>query len=319
VSKLKLVFTAVLFILVFYFAGLFDPAKRIQLIETFSNPNWFWLIISIVVSILLTLLSAFKWWCLIKSADLKVSFFRTWGYYMVGMLYNLFLPTSVGGDAVRSYSLGKYTDNQVDSLASVFVERYTGLLLLLLFSVIALILNLSIFNHIFITISLGGFCLVLAVIGYLAFFPSALRLVNKLFSNKVNFLDKVLGKIGKFSEAVISYKERKHAISIAFLNSFLFYLVAIVNVYVTARVFSSDISFTSIVLATPIIMLLMNIPLSIGNYGVMEFSYVLVFELLGLGVAVGASTAILMRLKTFLDGLIGVGFVQKMQGSIFIK
>ena len=69
--------------------------------------------------------------------------------------------------------------------------------------------------------------------------------------------------------------------------------------------FELDIDFNAIILATPVIMLLMNIPLSIGNHGIMEFSFTMTFELLGLGAILGLSTALLLRLKSFLDGAIG--------------
>ena len=48
---------------------------------------------------------------------------------------------SVGGDVVRAYELGKYANNQSMSLASVFVERYTGVVVLLLLSLLAVFIS----------------------------------------------------------------------------------------------------------------------------------------------------------------------------------
>jgi len=58
-------------------------------------------------------------------------------------------------------------------------------------------------------------------------------------------------------------------------------------------------------IATPIIMLLMNIPLSFGNIGLMEFAYTNIFLLMGYGAELGAAVAILMRLKSLFDGAMG--------------
>ncbi len=61
----------------------------------------------------------------------------------------------------------------------------------------------------------------------------------------------------------------------------------------------------TIVVATPVIMLMMNIPLSIGNHGIMEAAFTITFEILGLGSILGLSTALLIRLKSIVDGAIG--------------
>ena len=58
-------------------------------------------------------------------------------------------------------------------------------------------------------------------------------------------------------------------------------------------------------LVTPIIMLIMNIPFSLGNLGLMEFAYTSVFVLFGYNPALGLSVALLMRLKSVFDALLG--------------
>ena len=133
-KALRILITIVLLVLVVYLAGLFEESKRAELWQMLTNPNWLWLLICVIVGFLVNFSSALKWWMLANSGGLKVGLVRTWAYYLVGMFYNLILPTSVGGDFVRSYEMGKYTNNQAMSLATVFVERFTGVLVLLLLS-----------------------------------------------------------------------------------------------------------------------------------------------------------------------------------------
>ena len=49
----------------------------------------------------------------------------------------------------------------------------------------------------------------------------------------------------------------------------------------------------------------MNLPVSIGGLGLMEASYTVSFELLGYSAELGLITALVMRAKAVLDGLIG--------------
>jgi len=302
---LRIVFTVILLLLVVYITGLFGAEKRQELWNVLRNPNWFWLIVCILVGILINFASAFKWWMLTQSAGLKAGLGRIYAYYLIGAFYNLVLPTSVGGDVVRAYELGKYTKNQAMSLASVFVERYTGIVMLLLLSIIAVILNLRIFNEPLITISLGLFTIALAVIGWMAINSRLLKLAKRLFAHWHSFIAKVLDKIEKLHQAVLTYRSKRGALAWAMVNSFVFYILAVLNVFTTAKVFDLGVDLNTIIIATPVIMLLMNIPLSIGNHGIMEFAFTMTFELLGLGAILGLSTAILLRLKSVIDGLIG--------------
>ena len=59
------------------------------------------------------------------------------------------------------------------------------------------------------------------------------------------------------------------------------------------------------IIAVPIIMLVMNLPVSIGGLGLMEASYTVGFELLGYSAELGLTTALIMRAKTLIDALIG--------------
>lgn len=302
---LRILATIILLALVVYFAGLFDAEKRSELWQTIKNPDWFWLVVCVLVGVLVNVSSSIKWWMLVKAGGLKVGFVRTWAYYMVGMFYNLIMPTSVGGDVIRSYEMGKYTNNQAMSLASVFVERYTGVVVLLLLSLVAVFINTTQFNVPIITYSLLAFSIALAGLGWLAFDGRSLGLVKRIFGGIHSFIDKIFAKVQKLHEAVLVYRQNKGALSWAFINSLVFYALAVLNVFTTAKVFNVDVDLHAIVLATPVIMLLMNIPLSIGNHGIMEFAFTMTFELLGLGAILGLSTALLIRLKSFLDGAIG--------------
>ena len=304
-KAIRVSMTLVLLLLVIFLAGLFDADKRAELWNTLGNPNWLWLIICVIVGFLVNFSSAIKWCMLANAGGLKVGLFRTWAYYMVGMFYNLILPTSVGGDVVRAYEMGKYTKNQAMSLASVFVERYTGVVVLLLLSLIAVFINATAFNVPIITYSLLAFSVALAGLGWLAFDGRSLGLFKKLFGGIHSVIAKIFAKVEKLHDAVSTFRKSKGALKWAFINSLVFYALAVLNVFTTAKAFELDVDIHIIILATPVIMLLMNIPLSIGNHGIMEFSFTMTFELLGLGAILGLSTALLLRLKSFLDGAIG--------------
>lgn len=297
--------TLALFAFVFYKAGLFSSDSRNQFLELLTQANILMLCLSVLIGILVNVCSAIKWWLLVKARNIQAGLFRIFAYYLVGQFYNLLLPTSVGGDVVRAYELGKFSNKKADALASVFVERYTGVLVLLLLSFIAFVLKLSAFNQQFVIWSLLAFALVLGVMGWMILEPKVFKWFRRISANRFLVIDKVLSKLDKLVLSIGQYKNEKAAIVWAFINSLVFYFMAIVNIYVTTLVFQMDVSFLDIVIATPIIMLIMNIPLSIGNLGIMEFAYTAVFQMMGYSPALGLSVALLMRLKSLLDGAMG--------------
>lgn len=290
---------------VLYQAELFNEDGRARFVQLLQGANVYYLLASIAVGVLVNLVSSFKWYCLTQSQNLNAGFGRIFAYYVVGQFYNLFLPTSVGGDVVRSYELGKFTGRQADSLASVFVERYTGVLTLLVVAALAVLGQLSRFNQDFIIFSLFGFAIVLTMMAWLVidlrpYYWLRGRLIS--YHKKLSF---IFSKLDSLIEAVSNYKNNKIPIVLAFLNSFVFYFFAALNVYVTTLVFQLDVRFVDILIATPIIMLIMNIPLSIGNIGLMEFAYVNVYQIMGYSPTLAISVALTMRLKSLLDGLLG--------------
>lgn len=290
---------------VLYQAGLFSDDGRKELIGLFKGANIYYLLASIALGFVVNLVSSFKWYCLIRSQNMGVSFGRIFAYYVVGQFYNLFLPTSVGGDVVRSYELGKFTGRQADSLASVFVERFTGVLTLLAIAAFAVLGQLSRFKQDFIIFSLIGFAFVLGMMAWLVFDLRPYYWFRQRLTSSFAKLHSIFNKLDRLVEAVSSYRSSKMPIVIAFLNSLLFYFFAVLNVYLTTLIFQLDVGFVDMLIATPIIMLIMNIPLSVGNIGLMEFAYVNVYQIMGYSPSLALSVALTMRFKSLIDGLLG--------------
>lgn len=291
--------------LVCWQVGLFSASGRAVFIETLSGADFGFLLLSIAVGFLINMSSALKWFMLTQSQQLGAGYWRIFSYYLIGQFYNLFLPTSVGGDVVRSYELGKFSGRQADALASVFVERYTGVLVLLLAAGLAVLSQLSVFNVDFVIISLVAFTVILSLVAWMVFDSRLYDALSQRLRVIFPLTNKLFSKLDKLLLAVARYKQHRRALVWAFINSLVFYLIAVLNVYVSALVFDANVALVDVLVATPIIMLIMNIPLSVGNIGLMEFAYINVLQLMGYSPALGLSVAILMRLKSLLDGALG--------------
>jgi uncharacterized protein (TIRG00374 family) len=93
-----------------------------------ANPRL--LALAAAIQVMCVLISAFKWSVLLRANNARQPYRWLARIYFVGQFANNFLPTSVGGDAMRVLALGRRSGNYARASASVFMERLTGFLAL---------------------------------------------------------------------------------------------------------------------------------------------------------------------------------------------
>ncbi len=87
-------------------------------------------------------LTALRWWLLLRAVGLGLPLGRTFCLSMIGNFFNSFLPGGVGGDAMRAYYVTREAPpgERLEAATTVFIDRLlglSGLALLLIFGVIA--------------------------------------------------------------------------------------------------------------------------------------------------------------------------------------
>jgi uncharacterized protein (TIRG00374 family) len=88
-------------------------------------------------------LSAAKWGLVLDIRGQRQPYPWLLGVYLAGQFANNFLPTGIGGDALRAVQLGRRIGSFSQASASVFLERLTGFLALSLIANLALGLSVS--------------------------------------------------------------------------------------------------------------------------------------------------------------------------------
>lgn len=82
-----------------------------------------WVLLAIGWVIISMLISVAKWKMILQAQAIKLSWTELWRAYWAGLFFNNFLPSSIGGDALRIVWVGRLTGDVPGSTASVFVER----------------------------------------------------------------------------------------------------------------------------------------------------------------------------------------------------
>jgi len=304
-QAVRIVVTLGLIAFVVFQAGLDDREGRAEFGRILAGVDPFYLVLSFAVSVLMNAVSSWKWHILVASRRLEAGYMRLFALYYVGKFFNLFLPTGMGGDVARVYELGRITGTNTESLASVFLERFTGMITLTVVSAVAVLVSVQHHDLPIITYSLLLCVLITAVVIWLILDERPLKFFSALVSRRLSSLARPLDAIVRTHRAIRAYKDDRATLWRAFAVSLVFYFLAVVNVWVSALAFSDEVSFLTILVAVPAIMLILNLPVSIGGLGLMEAAYAIIFTAFGYSSALALSTALLIRLKTLVDGLIG--------------
>ncbi len=103
--------------------------------------------LSLAVSALLLIAGGFagtaSWFCVLRTRLPSLSFRETAACYWIGMFFNSFLPTNVGGDVVKGYRLVRDQGQTAFVVVSLLIDRAVNLCALAAIGVGALLLQLG--------------------------------------------------------------------------------------------------------------------------------------------------------------------------------
>jgi len=190
-----------------------------------------------------------------------VSFIEINKHYFIASLFNLFMPTSIGGDALRAVLLEREGINKSTALLFITVERFIGLFSFILIALIGLIFIPAPKELILLVVTINIAFMVLCLIIYFIKIPQ--------FSS-INILKKL-------RETFMLLKEQKTTLVKVSLISLLFQLFSIYLRYLLAVAFNLIIAFGYFLVFIPLINLVTLLPISIGGLGLREYAFVYFF------------------------------------------
>ncbi len=273
-----------------------------ELITAVRNANPLFILLAFLWAQLLNLPGVFKLQGLLRAQGYRVPFFYLFRVYHIGVFFNHFLPSNVGGDFVRAYEIGKTTHDPATSLAAVFVERLTGFIVLVIFAVIALVTRIALVENPLLTLAVLGVTFGLIMIVWLAVDKRLIVWFERVLPKP---LHKYLAKFGKFQTSLYRYQNQPRALLRALWWSLLFNAGAIVYSWLTALAFHQPISLLDLATIIPLTMVVAIVPLSFNGIGLQEWAFVLLFPLIGVPASVGLSAMLTIRLITLSTALLG--------------
>lgn len=118
------------------------------LLETLTSAHLFYVVLVLIIYLLSQLLSCFRWVLLARPLGFRLPYREFLSFYFIGMFFNLFAPSTVGGDVGRVFYLARGGTETREggraaptayALISVVADRAIGLAVLVWIGALALL------------------------------------------------------------------------------------------------------------------------------------------------------------------------------------
>ena len=275
------------------------------------------LLVGVVVGLSGVVVSAYQWQSLLSAEHIHIDLRRLVNLYLVGIAFNHFLPTGMGGDVVKAYYVGKEANNHSGSASAVIMSRVAGFWGMLLISVPVVIIVHTSFKSVLI-ISFTLACLVMcAALGGIFLLVTLLpRFASRWLRGRT--FTSVL-KVGMTLRNSVA---RPRAMCVATLFGMFFHVTSALNYYSLATALHINaVPVIFYLVAVPFVSLVSFLPISFNGFGLRESAVVYIFSTLNywhVSPEGSLVLALLMDTELLLFGLIG-GYIYLAMGTCKIK
>lgn len=267
-----------------------------QSIKTLLRINPIVFISMVIIYLFGQELSAWKWSIISDRLGFNYKLSQYSAYYFIGMFFNLFLPTGVGGDLTKAYYLCKNKPkcSKTDGIFSVFSDRLTGIMVLILICFVGLFFKSAQYLNLYVKV-------------FIVFAFTAMLLFSFLFPkiSKIKYLMKYTF-IKKFSNCID--KVWTKSLIKVFIISFVFHIFMLIIHFCIGRTMGLNIPVSYYLIVYPITAIVSILPISVNGIGIRELAYIYLLNI----VSVNPSQSLVFSFCWFTIALISSLF-----GAVF--
>jgi uncharacterized protein (TIRG00374 family) len=238
------------------------------------------------------MLITFRWREILSHLNNHYHFTNLLRCFWIGFFFNQILLSNIGGDLIRGRCIYKNGVNLKNSILSILIDRLFGIvgLSLIVLSTTPLLpfeLNNSI----------------LIVVFAVLFIVFTIMVMNVFFTATNWKLIRGLHKLSyEFKSIMFNFSLSIRLVA----TSFLVHVLGVAMVITLSEGLGLDINWVSILIVTPLVSLLMIIPISIAGWGVREGGMVVGLGFFGVPMESSLALSILYGISTLLVSLPGL-------------
>jgi hypothetical protein len=207
--------------------------------------------------------------------NIHMTFGECYHLGLVGLFYNLMLPSAVGGDVAKAFYAYKQSGKKIESATSILLDRLMGFVALIIMALIGLMCFSKEADSTYIDYAVyGAFGVLLFCV---TFFAS--RRFARLFKGLGRLIpsEKWKARLAEVYHAIYGYRHHQGPVLMAIFLSFVGQAIFIsVNYWLTLSL-GAEIEYWKFFILIPVISIVSMAP-SIGGLGVREASVLYLFS-----------------------------------------
>ncbi len=273
-----------------------------QLFRVLAAADFSYVAVILVAYILSQFLSCLRWLLFARPLGFKLPFRDFFSFYFIGMFFNLFAPSTIGGDVSRVFYLardggagpeGRRTASTVSAVISVLADRAVGMVVLVWIGAAALLLfpgyDLPPMIY-YVTYAMAAGCGLLVV--------------------GIPFLGRFLRREGDpfrsgLKQAVEIYRRSPAIVAQTFLLSTAVHFIQAGLQRLLGQALGLDLPWSFCFILYPLVGTFSALPVSFNGIGLREGSYLFLLQRVDVGSEKAVAFGLLWFAIVVLDSLIG--------------
>ena len=238
------------------------------------------LMLAAALLFLSNLVGAWLWARLLQAQGVPIPFRKAASYYFVGLFFNNFFPSNIGGDIMRISDASKHAEHVSPVFSATLMDRLVGVLAIALVAVLASFAAIDRFH-------LYAIYAMISVV-----FLASLGLFLSIFHRKVlmafEWPFRVIGArsiergIIRLMDDLHGYKSQGGTLVTVIAASILVQVSRIMAHYLVGLALGVSVAMGYYFLFVPVLAALVSLPISMNGLGVREGASVVLFRMAGM-------------------------------------
>jgi len=283
--------------LLWYLFSKIDMTKTVAVVK---EANLLYVFYAFITFFAINFVLVGRWMIYIRAMELKVPFKVVLRYFFIGLFGNLFLPSAIGGDVIKTIGLCRYSPHKARVVATVLLDRLSGFAGMVVVAILAVTVGFPLVRDMSLVAMIGGMAVLSTVI------------VGVLFNEKwYAFCCRIFEPFPKLKRGlmnvhynVVLLKDRRVALYQAVAASCLAQIIYAGTFYYLAKSLSIDAHYLSMLIFVPLICVASSFP-SIGGLGVREATVAYLFAKVGIDSGLSVSMSLVNFVFMVFGGLVG--------------
>ena len=251
-----------------------------------------------------------RWLTLLPLSHNQISRWGAFRYIMVGGLYGLILPGTIGGDVARSAHVAiEVPENKTSYVISIWLDRSIGLFSILILGALAGLTSQHVNNRLYFLLFMAVGILFFLLIVWVTFHPSLHSFILRASSRYKKIQVPLTQLLANLRVLANHHRANKPAVWKALGYCVPIHGLAFLVVYLIAGALDIEVGFLALSLFTAISWLATTLPLSFAGVGVRELSFVVMLQTQGISAELATSLSLGFFSIMVLTGLAGAFFL----------